>query len=190
MPPAAAASEAGSLPASCGERGNPVALVMAVRHAVFAGPIMSGIKRILVPIDFSITSPHVLEFGRLLADACGASLHLLHVVGYPLTNSEARGLERHEALRRLDSLLDRADRQTRQATTSCEVGTPVNAIVAYAGTHAIDLIVMGTHWHGPTAQMATGSIAAAVLGLAPCAVLAVKGAATPAAEVAPYPATA
>jgi nucleotide-binding universal stress UspA family protein len=137
---------------------------------------MTLIKQILVPIDFSETSARALEFGRLLADACNASLHLLHVIGYPLTDLQALRQDRHDALRRLDSLLDRADREIRQARASCEVGAPANAIVAYADENAIDLIVMGTHWHGPTAQMATGSIAEAVLGLAPCAVLAVKGA--------------
>jgi nucleotide-binding universal stress UspA family protein len=135
---------------------------------------MCTIKRILVPIDFSDTSARVLEFGRLLADACCASLHLLHIVGHPLTDHEALAERREAALSRLDSLLDRTDREMRRATTSCEVGTPANAIVAFAGQHAIDLIVMGTHWHGPTASMATGSIAEAVLGLAPCALLAVK----------------
>jgi nucleotide-binding universal stress UspA family protein len=138
---------------------------------------MFAIKRILVPIDFSDASPRVLQLGRQLADACGASLHLLHVVPYPLADPQGLGQERRDALRRLDSMLDRADREGRQATTCCEVGTPANAIVAYASHHAIDLIVMGTHWHGATVQMATGSIAEAVLGLAPCAVLAVKGAA-------------
>ena len=142
------------------------------------GLTMTAIKRILVPIDFSHTSARVLEFGRTLADACGASLHLLHVIGYPLTNSRALDQERHQALGRLEALVDRADREARHATTSCEVGTPATAIVAYAREHAIDLIVMGTHWHGPTFQMATGSIAEAVLGLAPCAVLAVKGSQT------------
>jgi nucleotide-binding universal stress UspA family protein len=135
---------------------------------------MIAIKRILVPIDFSDTSAHALDLGRTLADACGASLHVMHVIGYPLTNSRAFDQARHQALGRLDALLDRADRDERHATTSCEVGTPANAIVAYAGANAIDLIVMGTHWHGPTFQMATGSIAEAVLGVAPCAVLAVK----------------
>jgi nucleotide-binding universal stress UspA family protein len=136
---------------------------------------MCTIKRILVPVDFSDTSARVLEFGRLLADACGASLHLLHVI-HPLNDSQTLGQKRQSALGRLDSLLDRADREARQATTSCEVGTPANAIVSYADENAIDLIVMGTHWHGAAPQMVTGSIAEAVLGLASCAVLAVKGA--------------
>jgi nucleotide-binding universal stress UspA family protein len=145
---------------------------------VLTGLTMTAIKHILVPIDFSDASARVLEFGRTLAHACGASLHLLHVIGYPLMDSQTLEQERHRALSRLDALLDRADREARHATTSCEVGTPTTAIVAYAGQHAIDLIVMGTHWHGPTFQMVTGSIAEGVLGLAPCAVLAVKGSQT------------
>jgi nucleotide-binding universal stress UspA family protein len=135
---------------------------------------MLTIKHILVPVDFSEKTAPLLDFGRLLADACGASLHLLHVIAHPLSDAETLVRQRDEALRRLDALLDRADRERRQATTSCQVGTPANAIVDYAGGKAIDLIVMGTHWHGRVAPMATGSIAEAVLGRAPCAVLAVK----------------
>lgn len=45
---------------------------------------MIAVKKILVPVDFSDTSKPVLEFGRLLADACDASLHLLYVIGDPL----------------------------------------------------------------------------------------------------------
>jgi nucleotide-binding universal stress UspA family protein len=59
--------------------------------------------------------------------------------------------------------------------------------VEYATQHGTDLIVMGTHWHGPTFRMTTGSIAESVLGLAPCAVLAVKSVAPPARELAVDP---
>jgi nucleotide-binding universal stress UspA family protein len=130
-----------------------------------------------VPIDFSATSPRVLDFGRMLADACGASLHLLHVVGYPVAKLETEARERHDACDRLEALLDATDRDRRRATTSCQVETPAREIVRYVADNAIDLIVMGTHSHGPTFQMATGSIAEMVIGMAPCAVLAVKGAA-------------
>jgi nucleotide-binding universal stress UspA family protein len=135
---------------------------------------MVAVKNILVPIDFSETSPRVLEFGRTLADACGASLHLLHVIGHPMHDGEVIGPQRDDACRRLEALLDRRDREARHATTYCEVGTPANVIVSYAAEHEIDLIVMGTHWHAPTCHVAVGSIAESVLGLAPCAVLAVK----------------
>ena len=134
------------------------------------------VNTILVPIDFSETSAHVLDFARTLADAWGASMHLMHVIGYPLATTGTADDERRDACLRLDARLNGDDREKRHATTSCEVGTPTHEIVKYATEHAIDLIVMGTHWHGPTSQMVAGSIAESVLGLVPCAVLAVKGA--------------
>jgi nucleotide-binding universal stress UspA family protein len=142
---------------------------------------MIAVNKILVPIDFSATSTRVLDFARMLADACRASLHLVHVIGYPLATPESESQERRAAGTRLDALLDRVDRDDRHATTCCEVGTPALDIVRYATANEIDLIVMGTHSHGPTHQMITGSIAEAVVRMAPCAVLAVKGVmATPA----------
>jgi len=148
---------------------------------------MVAIKKILVPIDFSDTSKQVLDLGRTIADACGASLHVMHVIGYPLATAQTTDQQQRDACARLDGLLDSTDRDRRHGTTSCEVGTPANEIVDYAKEHGTDLIVMGTHWHGPTFHMATGSIAESVLGLAPCAVLAMKGAGAAASASAPDP---
>lgn len=139
---------------------------------------MIGVKTILVPVDFSDTSRRVLGFGRLLADALGASLHLLHVIAYPIVTPQTLGEKQQDACDRLEALLDRTDREIRHATTSCQVGTPASEICRHAADHAIDLIVMGTHYREPVWQMATGSIAEAVVGSAPCAVLVVKGAQT------------
>jgi nucleotide-binding universal stress UspA family protein len=136
-----------------------------------------AVHKILVAIDFSETSKDALEFGRLLADACGASLHLLHVIGYPLTHPETLRQEQQDACRRLEALLEPADRERRHATSSCEIGTPACGIAGYAATHGFDLIVMGTHSHAQTFRMTTGSVAEAVIASAPCAVLAVKAAA-------------
>lgn len=134
---------------------------------------MIPIEKILVPIDFSDTSRYALDLARTLADGAHASLHLMHVICYPLDAAGAPEQRRKEC-ERLEALLDRTDRESRRATTSCEIGTPVNEIVRFATEHDIDLIVMGTHTHGPAFQMARASIAANVVGLAPCAVLAVK----------------
>ena len=142
---------------------------------------MVSVNKILVPIDFSDASARALDFGRMLADACGASLHLLNLIGYPLAKPESESQERNDGRKRLEALLNRADRDNRHATTSCQVGTPALEIARYAAENGIDLIVMGTHSHGPTFQMITGSIAEAVVGMAPCAVLAVKSA-----DTAPY----
>ncbi len=135
---------------------------------------MITVNRILVPLDFSATSKRILDFGRMLADACGASLHLLHVISYPLAHPEREGQERFDACQRLEALLDGVDRDHRRATRSCQVGTPALEIVRYATDNAIDLIIMGTHSHGPTFQMAVGSVAEGVIRQAPCEVLIVK----------------
>jgi nucleotide-binding universal stress UspA family protein len=134
------------------------------------------VKKILIPIDFSENSSRVLDFGRTIADACDASLHLLHVIGGPLVPPDTLRRERREICGRLEALLEARDRDVRHATTFCAAGTPAAEIVRFAADHGIDLIVMGTHRHGPTFQMAAASIAEEVMRLAPCAVLAVKGA--------------
>jgi universal stress protein A len=137
---------------------------------------MIAVNKILVPLDFSATSTRVLEFARILADACGASLHLLHVIACPFATAQAARQEQREACERLEALLNRPDRVIRHATTSCELGTPASEIVRHAVDNGIDLIVMGTHRRGPSFRMATGSVAEAVIGLAPCPVVAVKDA--------------
>jgi universal stress protein A len=136
---------------------------------------MIPIRHILVAVDLRDTSAQALELARTLADACGASLHLLHVVPHRIQPHPATSEERGDICRQLDALLDATDREARRASVSCEVGTPSVEIARYASEHQIDLIVMGTHRHGPTFHMATGSIAGAVVGSASCPVLAVKG---------------
>jgi universal stress protein A len=136
---------------------------------------MATVKTILAPIDLDRHTARVLDFARTLADALGASLHLLHVISYPLADPEARAAHYAAATAGLAALLDPADWNTRGVVTACAFGTPAPEIARYAAEHDVDLIVMGTHSHGPTFQMLTGSIAETVMGMVPCAVLTVKG---------------
>jgi nucleotide-binding universal stress UspA family protein len=46
---------------------------------------MITLNTILVPTDFSATSEAALRYGKALADAFGASLHLVHVVQEPFS---------------------------------------------------------------------------------------------------------
>ena len=132
------------------------------------------LQKILVATDFGAAATEALDLARTIADGCGASLHLLHIIGEPLAPAAGREPERGAACARLEGLLLPDDRLRRQAVVSCEVGTPGREIARYAGGHGIDLIVMGTHRHGPAHRMAIGSIAETVIGNAPCAVLTVK----------------
>lgn len=132
------------------------------------------IRSILVAIDITEPSTHILEFARMVADASSSSLHLLHVIAYPVSSPDALEESRQAAVYQLGGLLNHVDRDARHATCSCETGTPAHEIVQFATTHHIDLIVMGTHSHGPDYRLPLGSVADTVLRLAPCAVLAVK----------------
>ena len=48
---------------------------------------MMTLKQVLVPTDFSETSEQALGYARALADAFKATLHLLHVVPDPYSQS-------------------------------------------------------------------------------------------------------
>jgi nucleotide-binding universal stress UspA family protein len=136
---------------------------------------MKSIKKILVPLDLSPASEPVLETARLLADAFTASLHLLYVISCPLVAPDSVERDRADACARLDERCTWADRRLRHATVACAVGIPASEIARYAAENSIDLIVMGTHQHGTAHQMATASIAEAVIRSTPCAVVTVKG---------------
>jgi nucleotide-binding universal stress UspA family protein len=125
----------------------------------------------------------VLETARLFADAFTASLHLLHVNGGPLVASEPVDPHGANGCARLDERRTWADRHLRHATVACTAGMPASEITRYAADNGIDLIVMGTHQHGPGPQGATAGTAEAVIRSTPCAVVTVK--AEPAADKMP-----
>lgn len=136
---------------------------------------MATIKTILVPLDLTDgRSEATMDYARTLSDALGASLHLLHVVCHPMDGPDARAAHYTDACARMERLLEPADRDRRLAKSTCVFGAPAPEIARYAIDHAVDLIVMGTHTHGPSFQMFGGSIAENVIGMVPCAVLTVK----------------
>jgi nucleotide-binding universal stress UspA family protein len=144
-----------------------------------------AIKRILVPTDFSEPSEDALAYAKGLADAFGASVHLMHVLedlaahawttevyvaALPGVHEE---MERH-ARERLEQLLSAADRAKYRAEIVLRVGSPFVEIVRYAREEQVDLIVLGTHGRGAIAHMLLGSVAERVVRKAPCAVLTVR----------------
>lgn len=145
---------------------------------------MIELRRILVPTDFSDTSGVAAKYAVALAEAFGASLHLLHVIEEPFVHGGApqgyipdlqafREPLRKNAEGQLGKVLTAADRERFHARLVTKFGTPFLEIVRYAKEHDIDLIVMGTHGRGPIAHMLLGSVAAKVVRKAPCPVLTV-----------------
>ena len=145
---------------------------------------MVVLKNILVATDFSEPSGVALAYGRDLARSYGATIHLLHVVedatvrystemGFALP--EMRADLENAARRELDRLLTADERQSLKVVPVAETHLNVaNGITGYAKSHAIDLIVVGTHGRGALKQFMMGAAAERVVRTAPCPVLTVR----------------
>lgn len=147
---------------------------------------MLEIRSILAPTDFSRHAEGAVRYACGLAERFGATLHLLHVlpdvivpVGpdpsliasvppsyYAETEAHSR-----EALGRLVQ-----PDWPRPAGVVPEVrwGDPVEAIVAYAGQTAIDLIAIATHGRTGLSHVLLGSVAERIVREAPCPVLTIR----------------
>ena len=146
---------------------------------------MIRLKTVLVATDFGESSEAALTYGRDLARAFDATLHVLHIVQnvYAQFGTEAyvsvlpdlqRDVE-DAARTRLEALLSEQDRTALHATpVVLTSGAPASAIVDYANEARVDLIIMGTHGRGAVAHMLMGSVAERVVRTAPCPVLTVR----------------
>jgi len=138
---------------------------------------MIQLKQILVATDFSEVSTAAIDYGCDLARRFGASLHLLHVMENPFlrpTPGDPHTLKTATLGHLLDRLTD-DDRLALHATAALETSDdPAGEIVKYAKTHAVDLIVLGTHGRGGVAHLLLGSVAEKVVRTAPCPVLTVR----------------
>jgi universal stress protein A len=146
--------------------------------------ISPKLSQILVPTDFSGSSDAALQYGKMLAERFGASLHLLHVIEQP---AFAGGLDiyamelprmleaaQKEAEARLDQYLTAAERERLSASAEIADGHTARTIVDVARRRGADLIVMGTHGRGGMAHLLLGSVAEKVIRMASCPVLTVR----------------
>lgn len=102
-------------------------------------------------------------------------LHLLHVklpIPKGLAATQAASILGSDAIadyyrEESQAALAHAEKILREAgvayTARYEVGGIADRICAYAGDHAMDLIVMGSHGHGAFANLVMGSVATKVL---------------------------
>lgn len=144
---------------------------------------MIALKNILVATDFSDSAAVALAYGRDLARTFNARLHVIHIVENvlmrysPEVSFAVPELQRDfetSATRELAALVTDDDRRTLQAQTSVQSSTNIPfALIEYAKSHRIDLIVTGTHGRGAVKQFLMGSVAERVVRSAPCPVLTV-----------------
>jgi universal stress protein A len=139
-----------------------MAALLPVRDA---GGLPMKISNLLFATDFSETAVGARALATALASEKGARLHLVHVVPSLMDPVSATARLQADALTLGQSGV--------AVETAVLGGSAAAAIVRYARANAIDLIVVGTHGRTGMSRVLLGSVAEAVLRLAPCPVLAV-----------------
>lgn len=148
-------------------------------------------KSILVPVDFSSNSARALDYAHTLARRFDASLHVIHVCEVPALTTGSMDAYAIAYSNWSQQLGDEAERELVKlvpkltgipVTTEVLFGSPARAIVSAANIRKADLIVMGTHGHGPLMHALMGNVAERVVRTASCPVLTVREPREPVAE--------
>lgn len=153
-------------------------LLERLRHAQAAPPVTTEepplFAKLLVPVDFSASSPAALRYAAAIAARCGAAVIVLHVMEAPAdAATPALGEQREQTYTSLHALLP-----PQLASQAVELrvvsGHPFERILETAVQEAVGLIVLGTHGRTGLAHALLGSVAERVVRFAPCPVLTVK----------------
>jgi len=138
-------------------------------------------KMILVPIDFSPTSEHALDYACVLAAEVGAKIQLVHAIGATVSELDAVISDsmietlREGAQARLEKLAKTRHELAAIVKVHVVSGEPRDAILEASKRCEADLIVIGSHGRRGLSRMVLGSVAEAVVRRAECPVLVVRG---------------
>lgn len=143
-----------------------------------------AIHKILAPTDFSDHANHALEYARTFARRWNAELHLLNVIEPAVFPTEA-GLTPIGTMKLGEEMEGAAQTNLQKIATSepltdLKVETAIahgrasSAIIHYAETHNINLIIISTHGRRGLEHLIFGSTAERVVREAPCPVLTVR----------------
>ena len=146
---------------------------------------MQLIKTILVPTDFSPPAERALAYARSLAEAYGATLHLLHVIEDPFVGGVYMGMVGappegyfeqldQQSRAHLAALLSGEEQKKHSVTIATRMGYAPTEILDYVRDHGeIDLIVIASSGRGAVSRLLMGSVTDKILRTAPCPVLTV-----------------
>ena len=143
-------------------------------------------RRILHPSDFSSAARAAFARAVAMAKAERAELLLVHVMtpviplmgdGYisPKIYDDMERSMRAHSQKQMDKLVAKAKTAGARARGLLLEGTAADRIVRAARSYRADVIVIGTHGRTGLARVFLGSVAARVVGTAPCPVLTVRG---------------
>ncbi len=144
-----------------------------------------GIRRILVPIDYSQNSQAALAYGAELAVTFGASLDIVHVWDRPTYVTDAVMVQRPgEAHKPIGELIrENAQKDMNEYLSSITLpsgvpstsrllsGDPASSLIAELKKGEHDLVVLSTHGRTGFAHLLLGSIAEKLVRLSPVPVL-------------------
>ncbi len=140
---------------------------------------MITLNNILVATDFSEPAEVATDYGQDLARSYDATLHVMHVIEDIRTRyAPELGFTLPEIEDNIEAAVQRDlaaidSRGSSFRTVVVRASNVANAIAEYARTHAIDLIIVGTHGRGAVSRFLMGSVAERVVRTAPCPVLTV-----------------
>jgi nucleotide-binding universal stress UspA family protein len=129
---------------------------------------MTDVRRILVPVDFSVCSQAALEYAAFFAGSLHASLDLLHVW------DPQRDFARSDAGLAMQVCLAGLEDEGIWARGLFEMSEdPAAAILSIAACD-YELVVLGTHGDGERPDLLLGSVAEEIVRRAPCPVVTVS----------------
>lgn len=149
--------------------------------------IMSQVKKILFPTDFSPTAQNAFKHCLILADYYQAKIEILHVVfpeyaamDVPVVSMATTREKIDAAVPVMHSFLELGLSQTQALYTfqaiprveeKVEIGIAIGTIIKMANEHDADLIMMGTKGSHNTLEKAFGSVSTGVIEQAKCPVM-------------------
>lgn len=136
------------------------------------------VRRVLVATDFSSHSEQALELATNLCRSLGAELHLIHIFHSPIpvyaevpNRASLREEFRQSAIREIENAASKVDRSGLSISATIEEGATGPAVVDYATSHDVDLIVVGTRGNRGLRRAFMGSVAEHIAHIASCSVL-------------------
>jgi nucleotide-binding universal stress UspA family protein len=125
-------------------------------------------KTIVAAVDFSDSTPMVIDAAVAQAKAFGAQLHIVHVLepepaytAYGFTPDEfpAMHLFQEEARKRAKKRLEDLAGPISGVTVKLIEGSPLLGVLDYVKASHAELVILGTHGHGMVASLLLGSVA-------------------------------